>query len=350
MADAAAQQIQQVQIVPAMEIPAEDRMAAAMGLDEGPQRGRTPDGRFIPKETPEAPASAEVPLEIPPEQQQEGDTAPVESAPSADDPPTIEIDPDLQFVDVEEVLPGGGKEVKKYSLNELKAQRMMNADYTRKTQEIAAQRREIQEHADKSIAHERNTYLQTLATLQKAVIQSAAPELQNVNWNSLAAENPAEYVRLSNRAREVQQAVAAIQQEQQNLQTRQHAEQQTKLSQAIAKSREAIQQAIPDWSDSKYQSVMKRAVESYGFTPQEIAAEHDHRLIRALHDADQYRQMMAQKPITEKKLVAVPKVVKPGTQQRVGDKRQDNLRQSRERLRQSGSVDDLADVFGQLLK
>lgn len=330
---------QPVQIVDPPQISPEDRLARAMGLDEGP--ARAPDGKFIAKQ--EEPAAT-------PEQEGEPAEAEAEAQPSAEEPPTVEVDPDIPFVDVEEVLPGGEKEVKKYSLNELKAQRMMQADYTRKTQEIAAQRREMQEQANKAIETERNTYMQTLATLQKAVIQSAAPELQNVNWNALAVENPAEYVRLSNRAREVQQAVQAIQQEQQQLTSRQQAEQQARMSQAVAKSREALQQAIPDWSDTKYQSVMKRAVESYGYTPQEIGAIYDHRLIQALHDADQYRQMMAQKPITEKKLVAVPKVVKPGTQQRVVDRRQENLKQSRERLRQTGSVDDLADVFGQILK
>jgi len=69
-----------------------------------------------------------------------------------------------------------------------------------------------------------------------------------------------------------------------------------------------------------------------------------------LHDAHQYREMQATKPITEKKLVAVPKVVKPGTQQRTVDKSKEMLNKSRERLRQTGSVDDLADVFGQIIK
>ena len=340
------QQIQQVQIVQPVDVSPEDRMARAMGLDLGPREiTRSEDGKFAAKDAPAQPGKEE------PKQEETAATEEqTEETASEEARPTIEIDPDEKFIDVEEVLAGGEKEVKKYSLNELKAQRMMQADYTRKTQELSAQRKAAEESTAKAVAQERQQYLSTLQTLQAAVIQSAAPELQHVNWNQLATENPAEYVRLSNRQREVAQAVQAIQAEQQNVTQRQAQERQQALAQDVAKSREALQQAIPNWSDETYQKVMKRAVETYGFTPQEIGQVYDHRLIQMLHDANQFREMQAAKPITEKKLVAVPKVTKPGTQQRTADKGRETLNKSRERLRQTGSIDDLADVFGQIIK
>lgn len=309
----------------------------------GREKPRDEQGRFAPKEPKAEPVAEEPVQEAQAEEQPQEEQAQTQE----ETPETIEIDPEAKFIEVEEVLPGGEKAVNKYSLNELKAQRMMQADYSRKTAELAQQRKAIEDKTAQALAAERQNYLTTLKTLHQTVITAAAPELQNVNWNSLAQENPAEYVRLSNRAREVQQTLQALQQEQDKVIQQQNAERERQRQIVIEEAKSKIREAIPEWNDELYQQVLKTAVQ-IGYTPQEAAQLYDPRVITALHRLSKSTSAAEQKPMIEKKLVSVPKVVKPGA--RVTNKAQTELNAAKQRLSQTGSIDDLADVMGHILK
>jgi hypothetical protein len=313
----------------------------------GREPQRDEQGRFAKSEQPVAEQPLQTAQEpIASENTKEQEAEKNETAPK-EDTETIELDPDEKFIEIEEVLENGEKGVNKYSLNELKAQRLMRADYTRKTQELAQQRKELEQKNNQSIENERKQYLSTLQTLHKAVINAAAPELQNVNWSTLATENPAEYVRLSNRAREVQASIAAIQQEHDRVYQSQNADREKQRQSVIEEAKVKIKEAIPDWNDALYQKVMNTAVK-YGYTQQEAAQLYDPKVITLLHKLSLSESVSEQKPIIEKKLVLAPKVVKPGA--RVSNKAQTDANAAKQRLSQSGSINDLADVMGQFLK
>ena len=82
---------------------------------------------------------------------------------------SIEIDPDEELFEVEITLEGGDKETRKYSLNQLKKERMLEADYRRKTEELSRQRKEVETQLRQGVEKERGQYLETLNTLNQMV-------------------------------------------------------------------------------------------------------------------------------------------------------------------------------------
>lgn len=254
----------------------------------------------------------------------------------------VEIDPEEKLFDVEETLEGGKKEVRKYSLNELKAQRMMQADYQRKTAELARQREEVQDKVRQGIEGEKKQYLQALETQQKLVWSLVAPELQNVNLDQLANDDPSEYVKVSNKLNRLNQAIQGIQAEQLRLQQqeREHLE-----KVVLPKAAEELQRDIPNWGPEIQKSITRTATEKYGFTPEELSSVVDPRHIKVLHDAFQFHESKkvteTQKQIAQKKIVEKPKVLKPGTKQPAQKSEGDEFK----RLQQTGRFEDAAAVI-----
>lgn len=248
------------------------------------------------------------------------------------------IDPDEKWIEVEEVTEGGAKEVKTYSLNELKAQRMMQADYQRKTAELARQREEVQTQLRQGVEKEREQFKQALDVQQRLVWSLASQELQNVDMDRLASEDPAEYIRVQNRLNKFNQAIQGIQAEQQKLaqQERDYLE-----KEVLPKASEQVQRDIPNWGPELKQNLLKSGVENYGFTSEELQAVVDPRMVKVLHDAYQYQQFKAQKPAADKKVLAKPKVLKPGTKQPKESGDGDAFK----RLKQTGRYQDAADAI-----
>jgi len=286
--------------------------------------------------------------EPPPEAPAEEGKAPVEAKEeqpeqeAAEDAETIEIDEESPMFDVPV-----GSETKKLSLKELRAGYMMQQDYTRKTQEIAKQREEVQAQARQATEQAVKPYVERLQVFQKAVQATVAPELGNVDWNKLATEDPAEYVRLSNRAKQVNDVLSAAQQEINRVHGEQQQQEQTRLTEKAAKAVEALQKDIPEWGSAVYQDLMKTAIEKYGYTPEEIAKETDPRIFKLLNDAKGQRAIQDAKPIVAKKVAVVPKVVKSGPREADGSRRA--VTEAKDRLRKSGRDSDALPIFERML-
>jgi hypothetical protein len=296
----------------------------------------------LPKDEEEKP---EVKAEEKPDEETEKqaeETTEEEAQPEAEEAETVEIDPEEKIFDVEETIEGGKKEVRKYSLNELKAQRMMQADYQRKTAELARQREEVQEKVRQGIQDQQKQYMQALETQQKLVWSLVAPELQNVNLDQLANDDPSEYVKISNKLNKLNQAIQGIQAEQQKLaqQEREHLERVV-----IPKAAEELQRDIPNWGPDIQRSITRSAMEKYGFTPEELGMVVDPRHIKVLHDAFQFHEGKkasdTQKQIAAKKVVEKPKVLKPGTKQQKQASDGDDFK----RLQKTGRFEDAATVI-----
>lgn len=237
------------------------------------------------------------------------------------------------------------------TLEQLRNERMLHSDYTRKTQEIAEQRRTLETQAQQAVLRERQQYMQALQQMQQSVIASAAPELNNVDWDKLATEDPAQYVRLSNRAKQVNETLASIHAEQEKVQQQMQAQRQERLTQRVAEAKEKIVKDIPEWNDDLYKELMDRGVKSYGFTPQEVSNAFDPRFIRMLHDLNQFHKMKEQKPLVEKKVQSLPPVLKPGLAKQSTNRGVERLKAARERLKADpNSIDAAADAFGVMFR
>lgn len=293
------------------------------------------------EEAPQEVAQEEVAQEAPQEEQEEaGQNTQVEG----EEVKVAEIPLDqLEAIQLEvEVSGEAGKVTEKPTIKELKLGYMRQKDYQTKTAEVARQRNEVGEKIRQGIESERQSYAQTLQQLQAVLIESVAPELKTVNWNDLATNNPAEYVRMRNRADQISTTLKAINEKQQEVLAKQKAEQSQALQEAAQKARQTLETEIPGWNDALYQTLMKTG-ESYGYKPEEVGSWVDPRAIKLLNDAYQFRQLKVE-PAKANKVVNVPKVLKPGATSSVSMK-QRNTEAAMGKLQKSGRIADAAAVI-----
>lgn len=335
MAEATQEQVQQQ---PAQEqpqpitpdLPDEEIMSRAMG-----ERPRDPQtGRFL--------SQTDKPAEQPQEAQPAEKPAVAEAEKPSEQEQEYKWD-DLKGIKLKIPMKQGDKEWEdEISLDQLREERMLKADYTRKQQELAEHRKQVETMTQTAVEKERTAYLASLEALQKSIHQAAAPELANVDWNKLAAENPAEYVRLMNRAREVNTALERVRFEQDKVQHQQAKERDERLAKAVAESQTKLREAIPNWSDDLYTALLKRGTDTYGFKPDEVGQVWDHRVMQVLHDAHQYRMLKEQKPKSDDTVKKLPPVLKPGAQKPKVDPKQQEFQNAQQRLRANGNDQEAA--------
>lgn len=116
----------------------------------------------------------------------------------------------------------------------------------------------------------------------------------------------------------------------------------------LAKEQQLLAQAIPAFAKPETaakvkQDLLKAGQEVYGFGQEELSAVADHRMLRVLHDAAQYRRLMAGK-VAEKQPTQAPKtpVIKPGV--KVGEQagKKAKAEKAKAQMKRTGSVDDIA--------
>lgn len=236
--------------------------------------------------------------------------APVEAQEQAEDVETIEIDPDAELFD-QELEENGQKIQKKLSLRELQKGYLRQADYTRKTQDLAKQRAEVQEQVRQAAMSSSKDYSQKLDQLQAAVVKAIAPELTNVDWNKLATEDAFEYVRLSNRARQIQETLQAVESEKKSLADKSAQEERQRKLEAWAKTEATLRQDIPDWGTDVVQKLAKAAREA-GATDAEVNELDKAWIIKLAHKAALYDQGQSKTETAVKKVAVVTKTLKPG--------------------------------------
>ncbi len=322
-----------------------------------PQRGHPPsdahDAAQARAETPPAEAPAEpapsdapAPAEEPTEPQDQPDAP---AAPSDAKAHEIPLD-DLLEVAIDVTVKGeDGKDVvKKLTVKELRDGTMMQHDYSRKTEDVARQRKAIPEEIRKGIESETAAYYQTLQSLQDLVVSSMDAELKTADWATLSRDDPATYVRLDNRRKEIDRTLGEINQKQQEaIRKRESARAQARDEQARA-SWEVLEKKIPGWDAAKYQTLIKSGADAYGYKPDEVGSWVDHKAFEVLHDALEFRKMKSQTkptvPVTQKKVVVVPKAVTPGAAAPATAAR-NREGEAMKQLQKRGTVQDAAAVI-----
>lgn len=260
--------------------------------------------------------------------------------------PVAEIPVDqLEAIQLEVTVKGddGRDVVEKPTIKELREGYMRQKDYSRKTAEVARQREEVGEKVRQAVESERTQYATQLQQMQAILIETAAPELKDVNWNHLAANEPAEYVRLRNRADQIGNVLKAVQAKQQELTQKQADEQRQATQKAAQESRSRLEAEIPGWNDNLYQELMQVGI-SIGYKPDEVSNWLDPRAFKVLHEAYEYRKLKAGKPPVAARVVTPPKVIKPGA---VASNSQAVQRhaESMKKLQSSGNINDAAAVI-----
>lgn len=289
------------------------------------------------------------------EETQEVESDDLESAEPQDEPEEDSEDVEGEEEESEEEEPSESKFVVKVDGKELEVDKeelirgyQREADYTRKTQKLAEERRMV-ESEFQQVRAEREQYAQVLGQLKQKVqeFEPAEPD-----WNALEAQDPVEYARQWTHYQRRQQQMQAINQEEARVNALRLVEQQKHLQELLIAERDKLIEKIPDWKSPEKAKAERDGVLEYGkqlgFSDAELDQVTDSRAVIALYKAWKYDQLMSKKPELQSKIKKAPKLLSPGSSGSVSSKSSDKAR-AQNRLAQTGSVKDAAALFDKFI-
>jgi len=286
---------------------------------------------LIDREEGEQPAEPQEAQQEPAEQEETAE----ESTESQEEDPLVTIKVD-------------GKDVQ-VPLSELKNGYQRQADYTRKTMQVAEERKAAEAERQQALA-ERQQYAGNLQKLQ-AQIEGALAQQQNIDWQQLLENDPQAYLKERHLW---EQRQAALQQNlvaQQQLAGQMQAEQARAYQGHLQAQQEQLLAKLPEWKDAEKAKAEKTALREYlksqGYDEQSVNSVADARAVLMARKAMMYDQMMSKAQAAQKKVSNLPtKVQQPGNGANPGLDRRASAFQ---RLTKSGRVEDAAAVFASLL-
>ena len=236
-------------------------------------------------------------------------------------------------------------------LEELKSGYSRQADYTKKSQVLAEERKAFQQDAN-AVALERQQYAQLLGALQ-AQLQAGTEEAPD--WERMYEEDPIEATRQERAWRvrndQKQQNLQAIQLEQQRVGEANAKEQQEQMRQVIAHEVQELPKVIPEWKDetvaAKEREELREYLISQGVKEEELGA-----LVRANHISVLRKAMLFDRGTRKVRKAAKDgrsATVKAGS--KASNKKSASRRQKamRQRLASRGRVEDAASIIETLL-
>jgi hypothetical protein len=243
-----------------------------------------------------------------------------------------------------------GKEEVDVPLEELLKGYSRTADYTKKTQELAENRKAVEAERARIIeaSRLRDQYAERLSVIEQMLNQTEKAEDLSV----LKETDPIGYaVKVAEQA-EREKQLTAVRQERQRLAQMQQAEQSERLQAHLAGEAAKLREAIPDLADEVKGDQVKREIrefaKSVGFSDQELAAVYDSRAVLALYKAMQYDKLMKGKPELTKRVNQAPKMLKPGTSTPAA-RESEQVKKMRSQLRKTGNKNDAAKLFERFL-
>ena len=289
---------------------------------------------------------AEQALEQEAEPQQE--TEQVEE--TVDDEAEVQED-DSQEEEPSYVIKAAGEE-KEVPLSELIKGYQLGADYTKKTTEVAEQRKlvEAERGAIEEAKYARDSYAQRL----QAIDNFLTSQMPQEDLHSLKENDPIGYAVKVAELSEKKEQLQAIRAEQYRIAQMQQSEQARAMSERVAQEASKLAQVLPEFSDPAKGDNFRKEIRSYGktlgFTEEELSQVYDSRHVLTLHKAMMYDKLQKSKPAITKKVNEAPRMLRAGTSG--GNKQSDaqKITQQKNQLRTSGKVRDAAALFEQLLE
>ena len=243
------------------------------------------------------------------------------------------------------------------SLDELLSGYSRQSDYTRKTQEIAGERKgmeELQQQYNSQVAQiqqERQQYMDALTN----IIAGQGSEIEkfaNVNWDELRETDPIEYVTTREQYREAQERIQSMQYQQAQVAQAQQAQMNQARHEMLKVERGKLVEALPEWDEPGTQKELANTLQSYaktqGFTQEELTELIDHRSILVLLKAHKYDQLQ-NSDVKSKKLKNKPKVIRSGTGNTSKATSKSKRAVKMKRLQSSGHVDDAVSILEDMM-
>lgn len=240
-------------------------------------------------------------------------------------------------------------EEKEVTLDDLIKGYQLGADYTKKTTEVAEQRKavEAERQAIEEAKYARDLYAQRLQAMEQFIVEQVPQE----DLASLKENDPIGYAVKVAELSEKKDQLQAIRAEQERIAYMQQSEQAQAMQQRVAQEAQKLTQVLPEFSDPTKGENLRKEIRAYGqslgFTDAELSSVYDSRHVVTLHKAMMYDKLQKSKPALTKKVAEAPKMMKSGTAAKAGNN--ETIKKQSQQLRTSGKVKDAAALFEQFL-
>lgn len=220
------------------------------------------------------------------------------------DDETLNPDSEEQPEEEEDEIEVDGKKfaMPKSAAEKLKAERLMHADYTQKTQAVAEERKAVAAQREQVLRQQQEAqkYIDNLAEVRS--IDRQLEQYNQLDWGKLIDEDPQAVMKLQQQQRALESQRQGVmhaitqQQEQDRL-----AEQQN-LAKQVQEADAYFKREIPGWSNERSDRLMHYAVEQG--LPAELLSQAVLRqpaLAKVLHKAELFDQLAKQQAATKPK-------------------------------------------------
>jgi|LauGreDrversion4_2_1035121.scaffolds.fasta_scaffold335479_2 hypothetical protein len=289
------------------------------------------------------PQEEPTPEETPAESDDEAPEAEQDEEPKEDEPEEKEAETPESVAAITVEIDGKDVELTK---EEVQASYLRQADYTRKTQALAEEKRNFASELEEA-RRQAKVYAELLPAMFEQM-QTSLPKEPDV---SLIDTDPQRYLKEQKiYERKVGDLKAA---EAESLRLKEESEQEnlSKLQAYVQSNAEKITELVPEWKDKAAYDRDRSKIRDYlgtkGFSDEEISQAYDARIVAMAYDAMRWRELKNSKPKAaaplEKAIKTSPPPARPVTvKSRV-------YVEDKKRLAQTGSIKDAAKVFESML-
>jgi hypothetical protein len=246
---------------------------------------------------------------------------------------------ETQVTDLHQIIVNGEKI--DVDLDELKAGYQKDADYRRKTEELAIEKRQLLSDKDR-LTKDYSTKLEGLDNLTRTLNAEVNSELSSKELDKLFDEDPTEAAKLERKIRRRRETIAQAQR-------KLRSNQEDQFQEVLREEQKKVALKHPDFGDPIKGSSLKTNMRNYllgrHFNEQEINQVYDSRMFDVIMDAMTHQNAQKLKPTLVSKKVKPAKVIRSGIKvtkdEHTSKARLDQIN----RLKRSGNPRDATDLL-----
>jgi len=264
---------------------------------------------------------------------------PVKEAEEQEEASKKENAEETQVTDLHQIIVNGEKI--DVDLDELKAGYQKDADYRRKTEELAIDKRQLVSDKDR-LTKDYSTKMTDLNNLTATLNAEVNSELSSQELDKLFDEDPTEAAKLERKIRRKRETIAQAQRK-----LRSHQDDQ--FQEILREEQKKVALKHPDFGDPIKGSSLKTNMRNYllgrNFNDQEINQVYDSRMFDIIMDAMTHQNNKKLKPTLVSKIVKPDKMVRSGVKETKDERISQNRLEKIKRLQRSGNPRDAAELL-----
>ena len=244
-----------------------------------------------------------------------------------------------QTTDYHQVKVNG--EVIEVDLEELKAGYQKDADYRRKTEEVALEKRELLTEKER-LSKQYSTKLDDLNSLVLTLNAEVNNDVNAKELDRLWDEDPTEAAKIDRKIRRRRETLSQAQKK-----LRDH--QQAQFQEVLKEEQKKVAMKFPELQDPVKGNSLRTGMVNYllkkGFSEKDVSSVYDSRMFDVIVDGMKYQDNKKLKPTLVNKKVKPSRVVRSGVKTTKADENSQNRLNRIKTLKKSGSPKDATDLL-----